>query len=172
MADGTCDQCGRTRSDICRELCHACYERARRRGDLIVTRKPQPDRCTVHGCNRSGKIVRGMCSLHYVRWKRHGSTADPRLRRSLTRSGYVRVWCPGHPVANGDGYALEHRKVMWDAGHRFTTNDHVHHRNGDKTDNRIDNLEVIAASEHHRHHIETEGRITNQYGSFVLHRLR
>lgn len=79
-------------------------------------------------------------------------------------SGYVRVYVPGHPVANADGYALEHRLVVYDAGLEIPDGYHVHHRNGDKTDNRIENLEVIEAGDHSRHHVRERGVVENQYG--------
>ena len=38
-------------------------------------------------------------------------------------------------------------------GRKLDRNEHVHHLNGDKTDNRIENLELIPAREHHRQHM-------------------
>jgi hypothetical protein len=50
-------------------------------------------------------------------------------------------------------YILEHRAVM--ARHLkrpLRTDEHVHHKNCDRLDNRIENLELMSASEHrHRH---------------------
>lgn len=34
--------------------------------------------CRIPGCNRTDRIVRGMCQMHYGRWLRHG---DPLVRR-------------------------------------------------------------------------------------------
>jgi hypothetical protein len=82
-------------------------------------------------------------------------------------SGYVRVWCPGHPVAKRDGYALEHRRVLHDAGVAVPSGHHVHHLNEDKTDNRLENLAVLTASEHVRTHAEVTG-VVNQYGTWPL----
>lgn len=28
--------------------------------------------CTIDGCGRTDRVVRGMCSMHYTRWLRHG----------------------------------------------------------------------------------------------------
>lgn len=44
----------------------------------------------------------------------------------------------------------------------------MHHINEIKTDNRIENLEVMTASEHHKHHVEEAGFVTNQYGVWPL----
>lgn len=84
-------------------------------------------------------------------------------------SGYVRVWCPGHPMANSDGYALEHRKVLHDAGVAIPDGFHVHHLNEDRADNRPENLGVKSPRDHVRDHIaERGGMVTNQYGSFPM----
>lgn len=72
--------------------------------------------------------------------------------RTTTVSGYVRVWVPGHPVAKADGYALEHRYVVHEAGLTVPPGFHVHHRNGDKQDNQIENLEVVTSVEHGLRH--------------------
>lgn len=62
--------------------------------------------------------------------------------------GYVRVFVPMHPSAR-QGYVYEHRLVMErQLGRLLTTTEHVHHRNQDKTDNRVENLEVLSHREH------------------------
>jgi hypothetical protein len=48
---------------------------------------------------------------------------------------------------------LEHRVVMARAiGRPLQRTEHVHHINGKKLDNRIENLEILTASEHTRKH--------------------
>lgn len=89
-------------------------------------------------------------------------------KRSVMRHGYVRVWRPGHPVANRDGYALEHRLVLHEAGVKIPAGFHVHHKNGNKADNSLQNLELISESEHHRRHVRELGYVVNQYGTWPL----
>jgi hypothetical protein len=57
-------------------------------------------------------------------------------------SGYVRVFEPSHPLANADGYVLQHRKVVYDAGIEIPPGAHVHHLNRNRADNRLENLAV------------------------------
>lgn len=73
-------------------------------------------------------------------------------RRRVRADGYVALYEPSHPIAQADGYVAEHRKVAWDAGLLTDPEMHVHHRNGDKTDNRLENLEVLTAAEHQALH--------------------
>jgi len=63
--------------------------------------------------------------------------------------GYVRVYCPMHPCTNTWGYVYEHRLIMEGIiGRYLDKQEHVHHKNGKRWDNRIENLEVMSASEH------------------------
>ena len=64
--------------------------------------------------------------------------------------GYVLAWKPDDPRAR-HGYLDEHRLVMEDQlGRKLRSDEHVHHRNGIRWDNRVENLEVMNARDHAR----------------------
>jgi HNH endonuclease len=51
------------------------------------------------------------------------------------------------------GWRFEHRVVIERSlGRQLDWNEHVHHRNGDTLDNRIENLTLLSHSEHSQHH--------------------
>jgi hypothetical protein len=62
------------------------------------------------------------------------------------KDGYVQVRNPSHPRAWGSGYVYEHTMVMEEHLHRYLLpGETIHHINGVKNDNRLENLELWSA---------------------------
>lgn len=85
-----------------------------------------------------------------------------------TSKGYRVVKMPSHHRANSRGYVLEHILIFEkETGIKVPDNCCVHHLNGIKNDNRIDNLCLMSFSAHTKHHhigakrtIETKQKIS------------
>lgn len=67
------------------------------------------------------------------------------------KGGYREILSPNHPFAGKDGFMKEHRLVMEKHIGRYLKKEEVvHHINGIKNDNRIENLVLCASEKEHR----------------------
>lgn len=113
--------------------------------------------CLIDDCGRR-PINRGMCDRHAQQraagiLDAEGNQLRPLMpagrRRTKDRwvgqEGYVLVRAPeGHPRARVDGTILEHRLVVEEALGRYLEEwEVVHHKNGNRSDNRPENLQVL-----------------------------
>ena len=139
-------------------LCRSHYDRLRRYGD---TRADVPFRdyaggaCTIDGCDRRHE-ARGLCAGHYTRLRAYGDPlAGKPLAANRARSpkplGYTYVDAQGYAVikvgpeypGNRNSYIYEHRLVMEQSlGRSLLAGENVHHVNGNRSDNRLANLEL------------------------------
>lgn len=75
--------------------------------------------------------------------------------------GYILIYCPEHKYANKDGYVLEHRYVYEKKINRTLESfEIIHHINENRSDNRLENLQLFASNgEHLRHHMALRKKI-------------
>lgn len=99
--------------------------------------------CLVVGCERPARGL-GLCGTHYARFKKEGHPGELGLRRAPNGSGCLaKTGYKYAPHKQGETAKLEHRIVMENhLGRPLLRSERVHHRNGIRSDNRIENLEL------------------------------
>jgi len=76
--------------------------------------------------------------------------------KMVTGEGYLCAYCPFHPLASKN-HLKEHRLVLEQKiGRPLNKDEFVHHIDGNKQNNNIDNLEIMTNSEHLKLHWANE----------------
>lgn len=83
----------------------------------------------------------------------HGNAVVEGSSRINRHNGYIYEKCPSHPKTNNTGWVYQHVLIIEKMLGRFLQDDEcVHHKNGIKHDNRLENLEVLKIGQHHTMH--------------------
>lgn len=137
---GPCSQEGCESLEYCRGLCRHHYEKSR---DKV---------CTFEGCGKP-LLAKGLCSGHYTQVK-SGRELRPILppRYDWTpwrrdQKGYL-TRVRTDPATGNRVHQKQHRAVMEEhLGRPLESHESVHHINGVRDDNRIENLELWSTSQ-------------------------
>lgn len=145
-----CDKAPRRKTSL---LCDGHYYQQYRGLELKpLGTRIQDTVCFFPGCNKK-PLAKNFCTGHYHQVK-DGNAPRPLAPRSKSKGkknphgGYTMIQVPGHPNSTKRGRILEHRYIMSEhLGRPLLSHENVHHKNGIRNDNRIENLELWTTSQ-------------------------
>lgn len=154
MNERTCsiDGCESPLKHVGMRLCGKHYARWRTHGDATFSnegwrnrRRKNGETCSVEDCDRT-VTSRNLCERHYRSLRVHGDPLGAKWRHEpdvwrRRPDGYMAKYIDGKIRA-------QHRVIMEQhLGRPLHPHENVHHVNGDRADNRIENLELWSSSQ-------------------------
>jgi len=117
------------------------------------------------------KMTRDGLSANYCSHKCYAKNREKRgpYKGKIVNKKYYYIYIPSHPHAIGTRklYVAEHRLLMEKKiGRYLTDKEIVHHVNENTLDNRIENLQLMTASDHVKYHKQKTKRLKN--GKFTV----
>lgn len=132
-----CEVPGCDKPHTAKGKCKLHYERVAKQVRPVLV-------CTVDGCT-TRRVAKGLCKGHYARHRGGRDVAkpfrSPNGKGHLSASGYIEICVKGRKT-------FEHRLVMErHLGRQLFEHENVHHMNGNRADNRIENLELWSTTQ-------------------------
>lgn len=157
---GTCHRQTRRESGFC-SYCEPkpehktcpCGNKSFLADECSVCRRGVRKPCSTCGLNKKSECKCLVCPCGNLKPRRDRATCttcDPVVVRVSGRKsdkrdkgGYILAYAPDHPSANSEGRVYQHRLVMEaHIGRPLDRSETVHHKNGIRSDNQIENLEL------------------------------
>jgi endogenous inhibitor of DNA gyrase (YacG/DUF329 family) len=146
---------------ICGELVYSLPHRPQQFCSHDCASRAKASRLVIKHCPQCQTVMRLRPSESRTRYCSLACASLGRVKRPMGRmhngkpvrllaDGYLKIWEPSHPRATR-GWILEHRWVMEQSlGRYLDTHEEVDHINTVRSDNRIENLQVLGKSDHRR----------------------
>lgn len=184
LSNRVCDVDGCDRQDIesygyCRMHYRRFYVHGNVGGPERMIGKNGP-KCIIGNCN-GVPVARNMCATHYDRWNKRGTPGTEEIKRERNGKiynigGYQVIYMPEHPNSRAAGGVSVHTIVMCEKiGRPLLPHESVHHKNGIRDDNRIENLELWTRSQPYGARVEDKIawaiEFLGEYGYDVMKRI-
>lgn len=148
--------CGNT-TIYARGFCRKCYSK----------QYTSPNKCSIEGCDNS-LYGNSYCSMHWQRARNNNGDPGP-ANRIRNYDGYGYLDANGYRIITPYPYdlgirVLEHRYIMEQHLERkLFPKENIHHINGDRADNRIENLELWSVSQPAGQRVEDKIRWAKEF---------
>lgn len=119
--------------------------------------------CSIENCSKP-LIARGFCENHYRTFRRTGHPLGYVNQqwghaKTIRADGYIYITRDGKQV-------MEHRWLLEQyLGRKLLDSEVVHHINGRRRDNRIENLQIMSKSDHAKLHDAERVRLNGKFSS-------
>lgn len=135
---------------VARGFCDIHYRRFKKHGDPLAEgtyQKAKGQTCSIADCRKEVR-ARGLCGMHYER----STLKNPEFHKSLSlraENGAGTVTDHGYKILTINGKKhREHRWVMEQKlGRSLRRHEEIHHKDGDRLNNKTSNLELWSHSQ-------------------------